>query len=263
MVKNSIVYQEIKPAEDLVPFIHSYWIFAYFPEDGQVLEHTIIPDGACSLLFSYQERQPIGPVLLFGPQEQNFVATVSPNSVTLGIRFMPGAVAAILDTSPEAFLNQTVLAQPLIEGLDVPAILSQFECEASDFSFLDKILDSWISRKTIEIDEKVQQAVQYILENGGNIKVGELPSMVFLSERQFQRRFRQAVGMSAKVFARIRRMRQAIIDIILTDKSYQDVVFDRGFFDRAHLSRDFSAIAGIPPKVLEEYLSRINHINVD
>ncbi len=263
MATQSIIYREIKPAEQLAKYIQSYWMFAYTPEHDQVLEHSIIPDGSCSLVFPFHQGHPIGQVLLFGPQEQNFTTTVSPHASTLGIRFMPGAAAAILGTSPEEFLNQTVPAQSLVTGLDVAAIFNGFQEKPPDFTFIDSACTPWINEKSIELDEKVYQAAQYILENDGNIKVSSLPEMVFLSERQLQRRFRKEVGLSIKVFARIRRMRQAIIDVILQDKSYQDVVFDRGFFDRAHLNRDFSAIAGIPPKVLEEYISRIRHIDVD
>ncbi|GJM35162.1 MAG: AraC family transcriptional regulator [Saprospiraceae bacterium] len=262
MQKPPIVYQERKPADTLLSYFHSYWTFVYQPLGEEVLEHTIIPDGCCSILFSFFEGKPMDRALLFGPQEQNHIAMVSPNSMILGIRLMPGVATSLLGTSPETMLNQTVDATPLIEGLDYAAIFSRFQQREVDFSSLDEICSTWINGKSVNIDEKVQQALLFILENSGDIKINDLADKVHLSERQFQRRFRYEVGLSPKVFARIRRMRQAIIDVILEEKSYQDVVFERGFFDRAHLNRDFSAIAGLPPKVLEEYISRIRHIDV-
>ncbi len=81
-----------------------------------------------------------------------------------------------------------------------------------------------------------------------------------MSSRQLQRRFSAAVGLSPKQFARVRRLREALLHLVEeSDVSWAAVAAELGFADQAHLIREFSALAGLPPVVVSERIRRIGH----
>jgi AraC-like DNA-binding protein len=58
------------------------------------------------------------------------------------------------------------------------------------------------------------------------------------------------------------RLRDAIIQMELEQKDYQDTVFDAGYYDQAHFIRDFSKLSKISLPAFKKYISNIRHIDV-
>ncbi len=259
-----LTYQEIRPGEALADYIYCYWIFSYQPKDHQeVLEHSIPPDGCFSLAFPHHPMAPSLGISLLGPQNSIFRLPVFPGSHCLGIRFMPGVGKALFGVSPKAWVDRNLEAEDLIGGLNTGAIFHHWPAQEPDQAWLDPIFEHWIDEKEVELDEPILRAVRLILAADGQVKVSELAQQVFLSERQFQRRFQEAVGLSPKVFSRIRRMRAALLQRLLAEKSYADILFDHGYTDKSHFNRDFAAIAGLSSAELERYLKQIEHLGLE
>lgn len=258
-----LTYQEIRPGQALEDYIYSYWIFSYQPQGHQeILEHSIPPDGCFSLAFPHHPMAPSLGVSLLGPQTSIFRLPVFPGSHCLGIRFMPGVGQALFNVSPKEWVDRNLEAEDLIKGLNTKIIFEHWPAEEAAATWLDPILKDWIEAKEVELDKPILDAVKLILAADGQLKVADLAQQVFLSERQFQRRFQQAVGLSPKVFSRIRRMRAALLQRLLEEKSYADILFDHGYTDKSHFNRDFAAIAGLSSAELEQYLKQIEHLGL-
>jgi AraC-like DNA-binding protein len=67
-----------------------------------------------------------------------------------------------------------------------------------------------------------------------------------LSARQVERRFREAVGVSPKTLARIVRF-QEVLRRTPGESASAEVALDSGYYDQAHLLRDFRDFAGVVP----------------
>ncbi len=263
-MRNVLTYREIRPGKALEDYIYCYWIFSYQPKDQQqVLEHSIPPDGCFSLAFPFHPMAPGLGISLLGPQTTIFRLPVFPGSHCLGVRFMPGVGKALFQVSPRAWVNQNLEAEDLIGKLDTSSIFEHWPEQEAAISWLDPIFKKWIDEKEVQLDESVMQAVRIILKADGNVKVSELAQQVFISERQFLRRFQEAVGLSPKVFSRIRRMRAALLQRLLAEKPYADILFDHGYTDKSHFNRDFAAIAGLSSAELESYLKQIEHLGLE
>lgn len=263
-MSNALSYCEIRPGKALQAYIYCYWTFSYDAVDGaEMLEHSIPPDGCSSLAFPYHPQLPRGQVSLLGPQTSIFRLPVYPGTKCLGIRFMPGVVKALLGTSPKEWVDQNLDGTSFLDETRRLEIAAQWPARAVTADWLDPIFESWLAEQTFELDEPILQAVQLILEGGGNVKTSHLAQQVFLSERQFQRRFQEAVGLSPKIFCRIRRMRAALVERLLAEKSYADILFDHGYTDKSHFNRDFSSLAGLPSAELEKYLRQIEHLGME
>lgn len=74
------------------------------------------------------------------------------------------------------------------------------------------------------------------------------------SNRHFNQLFRDQVGLTPKLFCRVRRLRQVLYQIAgKSQVDWADLAFTCGYFDQAHLIHDFRSLAGCTPT---EYLAQ-------
>lgn len=96
------------------------------------------------------------------------------------------------------------------------------------------------------LDPLAAQAMRAIQRNP-SISMRRLAGLLDIGERSLQRRFKAETGASAKQFARIERMQQAVA-AHRAGLDWAGVAHASGFTDQAHLIRDFRALAGVPPE---------------
>jgi transcriptional regulator GlxA family with amidase domain len=82
------------------------------------------------------------------------------------------------------------------------------------------------------------------------MSVGALADRAGLSARQFERRFRQAVGIPPKLFSRMQRFQRVFPALASAGGRWADAAMRCGYYDQAHLIRDFREFAGKPPAAL-------------
>jgi AraC-like DNA-binding protein len=81
------------------------------------------------------------------------------------------------------------------------------------------------------------------------VRVDALAAGAGLSVRQLQRRFADHVGISAKALIRRYRLYEAAEQARLRrDVDWAELAVQLSYSDQAHLSRDFSALLGMPPR---------------
>jgi AraC-like DNA-binding protein len=91
-----------------------------------------------------------------------------------------------------------------------------------------------------------------LLASGGSVTVRQLTREVGWSGRHLQERFREEVGLTPKAAGRVIRFdlarRKLQNQAARGDlRSLADLAADCGYFDQAHLARDFRDLAGAPP----------------
>lgn len=95
-------------------------------------------------------------------------------------------------------------------------------------------------------DRLVARAVELMQVDCWYRPVGELARALEIGERQLERRFLAAVGATPKKFARILRLRQ-VLEGGACGRPWAEVAQRSGYFDQAHLVREFSRMTGLPP----------------
>ncbi|MGH2789344.1 MAG: helix-turn-helix domain-containing protein, partial [Actinomycetota bacterium] len=89
-----------------------------------------------------------------------------------------------------------------------------------------------------------------LLDTGGAVSVQELARETGWSRRHLSERFRSEVGLSPKLAARIVRFDRARLLLERSTRpALSEVAVLCGFFDQAHLTRDFNDFAGCSPTV--------------
>ena len=101
--------------------------------------------------------------------------------------------------------------------------------------------------RSTELDG-VSAAAHGIIVAGGRARIPDLAARAGLGVRQFERKFRNQVGMRPKLFARITRFEAALeFKARFGAKSWTDVAHTFGYYDQMHMVHDFAEFTGATP----------------
>src|SRR5262249_3896920 len=95
------------------------------------------------------------------------------------------------------------------------------------------------------------------------VKVHDLARRVGLSQRRFIQLFTVEVGLTPKLYGRVRRFQRARELVRKTDPDWAAVAVACGFFDQSHLIRDFEEFSGLSPVAYLHQRSKhvlLNHV---
>src|SRR5947207_3252054 len=115
---------------------------------------------------------------------------------------------------------------------------------ATRFALLDRALGDRLDRGPAAAPE-VAWAWRQLYRTGGRIPVAELAAGTGWSHRHLASRFRQQVGLSPKAYGRVLRFQRAVAR--LGRAPLADLAASCGYYDQAHLNRDFRELAGTTP----------------
>lgn len=89
-------------------------------------------------------------------------------------------------------------------------------------------------------NDPIYHAVNTIIQKQGKIKVSELAAAFSMSERTLNRQFLQKVGITPKAYAKIWQW-QFVSELMMCGSyaNLEELAFKAGYFDSAHLVRDF------------------------
>ncbi|MFD2512253.1 helix-turn-helix domain-containing protein [Pontibacter locisalis] len=244
----------------------NYWIFKMPPYEElgqQEVQHVAPADGCVSIVLMDRKPQLFKMALVTGPTTDMIRTVVQPDTIYLGIRFVPGMFCAVFDVKDIDLKNQKFPAQHLLPYLDLQPLLQHLYFDFKDFGLIDDFLLNLLAQHPpVRYDEEVNRAVQLIMASAGGVLVKRVLENACLSERQLQKRFKRSTYLSMKELAKICRLHQTIIKVHLENKSISDAVYESGFFDQAHYNHNFYQSTGRKPEEFYKYISRIKHVDV-
>lgn len=258
-------YREIKSGAAVSQFIKCYWVL----EDGtpSLQTQTIVPDGRAELLINLREpfqqeanrKWSLQPDVFFvGQITGPLMVRPSGPVCTIGVRFRPEGASRLLRLPMFELTDSTVslgdVSQRLFRKIHR---LREHHSLAEQIHALEQVLLAAAGEN--EDDDLVSFAVREFERANGLIGVGKLANSLGLSFRQFERRFRNVVGISPKLFSRMQRFQQVFRNVGDSHANWVDAAVSCGYYDQAHLIRDFREFSGTTPTALlaEEFdLSR-------
>jgi AraC-like DNA-binding protein len=94
----------------------------------------------------------------------------------------------------------------------------------------------------------VTRALHRLHESGGMVPVGTVAAEIGCSRRHLISRFREQVGVTPKLLARILRFQRAVALVdARTAMGWAQIAQACGYYDQAHMIRDFNQFSGGPP----------------
>lgn len=124
---------------------------------------------------------------------------------------------------------------------------------AARFDLLDSVIRARLANAPAPTPE-VAWAWRRLVTSAGRVRVGSLAQELGWSRKRLASRFREQVGLPAKACARILRFQRALRLLERNDGTpWAEIALACGYFDQAHLNRDFRRLAGSTPS---EFLAR-------
>lgn len=202
-----------------------------------------------------------------GPQanerEESFVAGmhaaptfVAPDSGTwacVELRLTPVAAHRILGLSMHELTNRTVaLADVLPETTELTERLRETTSWQERFQLVEQLLLRRLQESRAAAREVVW-SWEELRRTSGRVPIAALAEDVGWSHRRLIARFREQVGLGPKTVARIMRFDRAA-KALRSPTELADVAFDSGYFDQAHMNREFQALGGTTPRAFRASL---------
>lgn len=163
--------------------------------------------------------------------------------------------AALLLGMPVGPLARDVVGLDSLPGRDA-AELAERLADAPDwparFALLDTALTARIDERRAPAPE-VRHAWRLIRRSGGRVRVDELAAETGWSRRHLAERFRCELGLTPKTAARVTRFDRARWQLVTgPPTTLTDLAVRCGFYDHAHMDREFRVLAGCSPTRLAE-----------
>lgn len=251
-----------RPAPPLRPFIAWY---AGFRHTGPPARHRGLPSPYLTLIFTLDEpltltqhpdpRQPPGRYVTLVGGLHAAPALITHDGRQSGIQLMlsPLGARALLHL-PAGELASLDLDGSQVLGPLAAQIQERVRSAPNwpaRFAVLDELLASRLGGM-MQLRPETARAWQQLLASGGGVTVAELASETGWSSRQLRNRFGAEIGLTPKAAARVIRFdrtrrllaRQAAAG---QQRPLADVAAEFGYYDQAHLAREFRELAGCPP----------------
>jgi AraC-like DNA-binding protein len=245
-----VAYTEAAPGPALAPFVER-WCFSRDERPGAPPAMRVVPDGAIDVLFSLALDGSSGEAQVFGMKTRPLLVETAGPRENLLLRLRPGLAARAFGVAAHELTDR---ALPLDEVAGTQARgwlarLAETRGRESRTALLERELGRWLRRRgdgPDATDALVQRAAAE-LRREIPPSIAALARSLGVSERRLERAFGARVGVSPKLYARIARFHRAY-RALAAGGDPLDAALAHGYFDQAHLNRDFRALAGEPPR---------------
>lgn len=196
--------------------------------------------------------------LVVGPNTDRLNLTFGHNHLVVKIGFQPGGLYRLLGIPMDEVLFYKELNGQDIFGIEINNIIDAL-ANATCHTEMKVIAESFIFSQLTKLKKSVSvdYVIPDILRYSGIIKIDQLAKTACLSSRQFERVFKNRIGLSPKFYCRLVRFSNAwIMKEINPTACWTEIAYKCGYFDQMHLIRDFQAFAGSNPKIIAAELAQ-------
>ncbi len=226
------MYREYSPSAELARVVECCWSI----ETGAALNHAVRPDGCIDIVYS----RDMGLVAV-GAMTTERRVTLSAASKTTGIRFRPGMAGPFLKVAPRELTDLMVPLEDLWgrQAHELERRLAEGRC--AELTLAETL------RGTPSGGNQVRRAIEAITAAHGVVDLDWIAAQAGMGPRQFRRRCFEESGLAPKQLCRILRFRRACQLAASRDRVWAAIAADAGYFDQAHLIRDFREFTGSAP----------------
>jgi AraC-like DNA-binding protein len=244
-------FRERLPASPLRGLVSCVWVQQVGQSSPPYL-HRTIPNGSTELVC------PLGSTIsIVGPQTGPTEESVTPGTVTIGLRLRPGVAQALLGLPASELVDLQVEASE-IWGRSARTLDDRLAAATSPQA-ATALLEQELLRQAhnhAPLDPLALEAVPRLLRRGTSIR--SLAGSLYISERQLRRRLEAAVGIAPKPLQRVFRFQRflALVQAGDTQPNLGRLAREAGYADQSHLSREAVRLAGRTPGTLLQHADK-------
>lgn len=228
-----------RPAGGLARYVSQYWLSL----NNTSPVYAALPDGCVDLVLEVTANNYRSWV--YGSTTRPTAIACSAGTHYLGIRFHPGQSRHFIASAAHEI---TDCREELGTLMRFPSerIAARIAADAL-FDELDRIFMALLGRVP-PVESYIDRLVQHVEAQQGRVRIDDVAARFGKSRRQMERVFLQTVGVPLKFFCMLSRLRHAA-DLIVhpASRSLTAIAHDAGYSDQAHMTRDFTRLAGVSP----------------
>lgn len=244
--------------KDLEPFVNAIMYNEVTDVDGYV-KLPLYADGYPGIMFQVSDHgfylQPKGKLLseffLYGQTLHPISLEAKGRSKFIVCQLYPFASKYLLGVDPK-ILNDECYDLLQIDHIDMESFrqkLVDARDPATLIEIISDVMIELIKHNNLPENDQIQNAINLILKADGVVKINEVLTQMYMSERTFERKFKSQVGLNPKQFARIIQFQKSLNGLNESNfKSLTEVGLDSGFSDQSHFIRTFKSYTGQTPK---------------
>jgi AraC-like DNA-binding protein len=259
------------PNPPLSNFVKCLWFF-----EEAAPPHTkerLLPDGSTSVVFSLREDRynvygkrgaecsTFRGGSIMGPHTDYFVLDTSSQESVIGVQFHPGGAFPFFKLPLVELLNSHISARDLWGpgADDLVGELIPLTTPIKRFQCLERFL---LTR--LDPTKSIHPAVRLTLGSfaaSAQTPISELANSAGLSNRHFIELFRNATGISPKLFQRIARFQGMLRQILNEGINGVEAALTCGYYDQAHCIHEFQEFSGLSPLAYARAIPQsLNHV---
>lgn len=258
-----MIYKNLKIQYPLSRYADTIY---YLSIKGDSFKKNIIPDGKTDIVFNLNSKN-LGfykdgivhyskDSVIQGLRKKNFQYISNEKVGILGIRLMPFGIYTLLNIPPSK-LPEDPVELCLVAGNYVKELEEKI-FDAVDIDAKINILLNWLFSLFAKSEEKnglLIDTIYRIYSTQGKSAINLVCKENYNYYKKVQRSFREAIGISPKLYARMVRFESLHNEILSVRKiDWLDIVTKYNFFDQSHLTKEFQFFTGHTPN---EFIHRI------
>lgn len=173
----------------------------------------------------------------------------------ISVRFRAGAFRHFCKNPSAEFIDSFVDIEDLWgrKGLEFGQQVIEAENLQQRIEIIEKYLMIFLAQY-YKREQRLDFAIKTLLYDYKSVSFQQICQDLFLSQRQLERKFREAVGVSPKAFQKISRFESVVKTLLLHRKrKYLDVALEHGYYDQSHFLKEFKNYVGeYPTSFLQE-----------
>ena len=190
------------------------------------------------------------PALVMSGQQTQPIVIQAPDglSTVLGVELTPEGAWRLLRRPLHDLAGFDVDLGDLV-GSEAAQLADRCDAAGPDARACLSAAAAWIEARlgtAPAIDPPIAWIAARIRQRRGNVAIGGLRDAAGLSAARLAAGFRDQVGVTAKIYARIHRFHHAAARL-RAGGSPIDVAIDAGYYDQPHLNADFRELSGLTP----------------
>lgn len=186
---------------------------------------------------------------LGGPHDTHVMTEARGRYQCLQVNFTPLGAYRFLGMPMGLLTNRVVSLEDLL-GREASRLVERLH-DAKDWAARFVILDGFIAERIAHAPvpaAEVVGALARLDRTGGNVAIGALAADIGWSRKRLIDRFHDQVGLAPKTLGRIIRFNRVIDRLgASTPVNLAELAVNQGYYDQAHLNRDFRQFAGCSP----------------
>jgi AraC-like DNA-binding protein len=241
----------------LRPYIRNAWALDSLDMLGNPTSFSIYADGCPGIIFCSSENdlhlnqsKKLSSVFLYGQTVQPITLDSERRLKMVVLSFHPHIIRPLFRFSAKEVTDDCLDLNllPAVPRINLSQQLWNSVPAEKQVQVLFDYVRQVIDRNNGEIDKGIQYATDKLIDTNGSVSLKRLQNDLNVTERTFERRFEQFVGVSPKMFSKISQF-QASLAQIKSNKflKLSDVAYDNGYADQSHFIRTFRKFTGRSP----------------